>query len=206
MADAAEAFAEHADDAHEAAQPPEVEPEPMSSVGGPGAAALRDLQTAVEALTEEAGPAAEPAAVHLPSAPEPSAPAEASSRVKTVREETFPVWRLGTIRYNPRSQTYTAFCSAHGEGCKRNRTCKAPSSRSSRPGQGRPLGQLLAWLKDGKNFSDAEQHVHGSTAHLDYESRRAARIGFLALEGAAHFARHERAKEPGESDEPRVVS
>ncbi|CAE7589018.1 unnamed protein product [Symbiodinium sp. CCMP2456] len=210
LADAAEAFAECADDegeAGEAAQPPEVEPEPSSSVGGPGSA-LRDLRTAVEALAsaEDLGPA-EPAAVHLPSAPEPrDGPADASSRVKTVKEESFPVWRLGSIRYNPRSQTYTAFCSQHGEGCKRNRTCKAPSTRSSRPGQGRPLGQLLAWLKDAKNFSDAEQHVHGSTVHLDYESRRAARISFLALPGALHFARHERARAPGESDEPRVVS
>ncbi|OLP73810.1 hypothetical protein AK812_SmicGene46830, partial [Symbiodinium microadriaticum] len=109
LADAAEAFAEHADGAGEAAQPPEVEQENSSSIDGPGSA-LRDLRTAVEALTEEAGPPAEPAAEHLPSAPEPrDAPADTSSRVKTVKEESFPVWRLGSVRYNPRSQTYVSF-------------------------------------------------------------------------------------------------
>ena len=86
-----------------------MEQENSSSIDGPGSA-LRDLRTAVEALTEEAGPPAEPAAEHLPSAPEPrDAPADTSSRVKTVKEESFPVWRLGSVRYNPRSQTYVSF-------------------------------------------------------------------------------------------------
>ena len=193
--------------AHAVDVPPCTEPSASSSSKAEPAQAedMAAIDAALEAL--RADDAVEPGAAGSGDQPAPKATAAASSdgRKKLVTEETFPIWRLGSIRYNPRSKTYSAYCGRH-ENCEKTRACNEPGPRSSNPGQGRPLGFLLAWLKEQNQRTSAYEHVHSTLAHLQYETRRASRISFRSLPNADHFARRERPKRSGEDDEPRIIS
>ncbi|CAE7487841.1 unnamed protein product [Symbiodinium sp. KB8] len=182
------------------------------TTGGP--TDLSDL-TEWEALAEisdRSGPGAarssgtdDPEA-HVPGQADPAAADAAPSKQKLVKEDAIEFVEdgvvLGTIAWNPRSESFLARCNFENhEGCRRVRTCK-PSTRSGQAGQGRPLGFLSAWLRDGAHFTDSHSHIHESRRPNRLRHRSDARAFFKTLPGAAAFLARERPRRPGEDSEP----
>ena len=140
-----------------------------------------------------------------------AAPAPAAAgRKKTVVEDMLQVRidgrNYGSIRYNPRFQTFTAHCEhkTHTDcgSCRKQRSALAGSK--AKAGQGRPLGYLTAWLLAAEDFPDNSTHVHEfHGAPLDH--RIEARRKLMLLPGSEAFASYERAREPGEEVEPRSI-
>lgn len=109
---------------------------------------------------------------------------------------------FGELRYHEKTQNIVAFCHTHKttHDCRRGRTVTANSSRA---GQGRPIGLLVAWLLDPDSHGatpDAKRFVH------PFDARLAARRHFNALDGSTVFAQCERGKFETETyDEPQKI-
>ena len=151
--------------------------------------------------------AAAPADAHSAAPATPAERAPAASRKKTVVEETFDVTAdgqvVGTLHYNPRTNTMTAHCNFDGHlNCRKQRTCSA----GGKPGQGRPLGFLCGWLRDGVKWDHAADHVHRSTAAQKLQHRQESRALFMSHRNSEAFSQHERPQRPGEGVEPEVFS
>ena len=107
----------------------------------------------------------------------------------------------GELRYHEKTQNIVAFCHTHKAtcDCRRSRTV---CENSSRAGQGRPIGLLVAWLLDPASHDGdgAKRFVH------PFEARLAARRHFNALDGSTEFAQCERRRHETETDdEPRKI-
>ena len=103
----------------------------------------------------------------------------------------------GDIRYNERG-FFRCHCYGHGAACRRQRQAK-----SGRHGAGRPLGHLLAWLREAGDHSSQQEHV--ASYAPSKEDRMSARTWFVSLAGSQEFLDLERPKQPGEGDEPAYV-
>ena len=73
------------------------------------------------------------------------------------------------------------------------------SHAGRRAQQGRPLGFLFWWLKQGHQ---ANGDVHGLNNWAPHDVRAAARREFMGLPGANSLLQLERPARPGEPDEP----
>ena len=165
-----------------------------------------------EGAPEEAAPSrpAVPAEGEGPSGPAPpaakAAPREpVRGRIKTVQEETIQVWSYGELRYNSNTNTIRAFCTclAHSQPCSKQRSLVA----GKRKGQGRPIGYLVAWLRDQDSHASKEEHVWMSGVHKNFDLRLKAREDFSALPGARAWLDKERARTAEEPhEEPLVVA
>ena len=131
------------------------------------------------------------------------APRKASSkpRAEKVVDDRYDMADgLGSIRYNYKTQTLVAFCPYHAGQCRRTRTTK-PSTTERNADQGRPVGALIAWLQQAGDYASAKKH--SAECHPNFESRKAARAHFYALEGGEAWAtKYERPTRPGEDSEP----
>lgn len=95
-----------------------------------------------------------------------------------------------------------AECGVH-DCCTVSRTCR-PSKLASRPGQGRPIGMLWAWLDFANDPSCSREAHQGFWPSL--RERRRAREVFKTLPGAGPWLQAERAKRAGESSEPEDIT
>ena len=107
------------------------------------------------------------------------------------------VGRLRVTDLMDRRQIY-ACCPnpAHGS-CIKTKTCL----RGSRPGQGRPLGYLGAWILAGMNFENKRDHMKYQPS---LEERRAARRTLAVVPMSDEPFDFEAALEEGEASEPEV--
>ena len=103
------------------------------------------------------------------------------------------------LRYDHRKNNMVAHCTwpGHAPTCRMSRTCNASASR---PGQGRPLGELLAWGALQAAFATAHDHQKYCLPSL--EERQEARRAFAAKAGAGEWQALERAPRDGEPEEP----
>ena len=105
----------------------------------------------------------------------------------------------GELSFYRGRQVMIAQCRrlGHTSECKRERTVRP----GRRPGQGRPVGFLLAWLASGEHEVDKAGHL--SHKHFEHAERADCRRDFL--DGGAEaqeLASHERAPVEGEGQEP----
>ena len=126
---------------------------------------------------------------------------DSSSAPARLPRDMFPdVLQVGTwgeLRFYRKTNNIVAHCSKHIEqDCRRSRTMVA---NSARPGQGRPIGLLVAWLQD------PDCHEQGRAATHSRADRKAAREFYNSLPNAKEFGCHERQREQGECDEPDVI-
>lgn len=103
----------------------------------------------------------------------------------------------GELRFNQRG-FIRAHCALH-EKCFRQRQVTA-----GRLGAGRPIGSLVAWLRQARKFDSKEAHIQAHPRSL--KKRKAARELFANIPGADEFLAYEREKHDSETDdEPRVL-
>lgn len=117
-------------------------------------------------------------------------------KVKIPGTDLHGVLRIYT--FETRREIY-AECPIKSHGlCVKSRTVNA----GVRPGQGRPLGFLTAWLRDGPSHPNALSHK-ASSALLTREQRREARRSLEGLRHLEFFKSFERPRADDESsDEP----
>ena len=119
----------------------------------------------------------------------------AGSRAPKVPEQCFPLPPHGDIRYNSKG-FFRCHCYTHAS-CRRQR-----QSTPGRHGAGRPIGLLIAWLREADQYSSQADHVAAFPASR--EDRRAARAWFVGLEGSQSFLDLERPKTGLEDDDEPV--
>jgi hypothetical protein len=107
---------------------------------------------------------------------------------------------LGHIIWNHDARSLDGHCPLH-KNCRMNRTV---NSSSGKPGQGRPMGQIIAWLRDGPNHTSAA--AHGATKRsevvVSWPLRVAAREWVSTLPGIEVMLEKERPCRDGERQEP----
>lgn len=110
----------------------------------------------------------------------------------------------GELRYNIMGEFMRAHCTVHAD-CTRQRTVKASAGATTKKakGQGRCVGALVAWLKQGEGIVAKEDHMKMPTA--SFELRASARRRFLELDGANEFTEWERKVRDGEDQEPKDI-
>ena len=102
----------------------------------------------------------------------------------------------GSIVWYAHSQDMTAFCSTPGHlECRKTRTARA----GIRPGQGRPLGFLMAWLEKGHEHADQQAHVH--RCRVTHQERRDGRLLLMQQDGWQEIANKERPQRGDEREE-----
>ena len=107
----------------------------------------------------------------------------------------------GTITWNAKKQDFIAVCKhpdhPNPGGCRRTRT----STGGRKIAQGRPLGYLVAWLRQQGSFGSSEEHKVLCTP--SFAERCEARVALRAMGGIAEeLLSHERALRPDEGEEP----
>lgn len=129
------------------------------------------------------------------------------SRKPGVFEQRFIVPGYGELRYNSSQNFIRAHCTnpRHGSTCLRRRISTASSASAAKArGQGRPIGLLLSWLKEGATCHDKSEHMNLPVA--SHETRATARTEFLKVVGAKDFSNMaERALRANEEEEPRFI-
>ena len=172
--------------------PPTEGEEQGDSVPGAGedqaAAAGLGEDTAPAALPKPAGPPPPPKAAGL--APRPAA----GLRVPATATTLVPGGKLTWYRQG----YFTAMCDLHHR-CVMTRT----SSAGRRPGQGRPLGFLTAWLAAAATHHSKEEHFL-KDHYPTLAERQAARASLRDRDGGADLLEQERPLRAGEEKEPEV--
>ena len=105
----------------------------------------------------------------------------------------------GELVYNERDLSLGAHCGcANHVLCRLNRTVVAGGA--SRPAQGRPIGQLVAWLRAGAAYETRGDHfaARRQEAAVSFPQRLAARRWLEGLPGMADLFALERPQRPGE--------
>ena len=128
--------------------------------------------------------------------------AESAPRAAKVPEEFVIVPGFGEIRYNYRG-FLRAHCPCHGAECRRQRQ----TTRGRKPGSGRPVGALVAWLKSADHFEDQASHVLAPVA--PFAERRECREWFFQRGGKDFSEKHEcnhNAELDGPDPEPRIMT
>ena len=105
----------------------------------------------------------------------------------------------GDITWYKKRNDFYAHCKCGHEPCCRPRTSMEPVNKLHSPGQGRPLGALLAWLRLGSGSSRDE---HKFFTFPTLEQRQAARNFMLSDARFAPLLQQERKQYPGEPEEP----
>lgn len=109
---------------------------------------------------------------------------------------------IGFIKYGAADAILSAHCRAAGHGlCRMNRTVR-PNPR--KPGQGRPLGLLIAWLRLGADLPDRMSHKD-ATSGITLHDRSVARDWVLANPSMVGPLSKERPREDSEGPEPEVL-
>jgi hypothetical protein len=94
-----------------------------------------------------------------------------------------------------------AVCDCGHGDCTRQRSCLESKHTPKRLRQGRPFGELVAWLEHGRSLA-----VHGKRAHQKYKpsatTRAEAREKSKALTNADVALTYERDQRRGEPEEP----
>ena len=112
----------------------------------------------------------------------------------------------GTLKYYSNKRAIIAHCDRHGHhDCRLTRTLCAAKA-AGRPGQGRPIGLLCAWLAaaDHEDFDSPQLHVRMKPLP-EYEDRVLARAEFSTLSDAPGWLALERPLAAEEDDEPAFV-
>lgn len=114
---------------------------------------------------------------------------------------------LGTVRFYSSVQSFVAECTSPGHGrCRLTRTCR-PSPIASKAAQGRPIGLLSAWLAQGSQFQNADEHKHAFVvASISFEDRAAARQEASAFPAYHTLTGFERPRRDEEGDEPAGIA
>lgn len=153
-------------------------------------------EPAIEELLE--GAPVDPVAPDVP--PPPEVPRERQGPDDRVYLDVGGGGRL--VYYKTRQEFY-AECPLRGTGhqrnCRRSRTSRS-SENMRRPGQGRPLGLLLAWLESAEQHDTSDSHK--VLFHTTHEDRKNARQFLKTLPGSDALFEYERHLEPGEDSEP----
>ncbi len=139
----------------------------------------------------EDGPPFHPPPLPPPAAPVPVAAAAAGSGGAAVAVARAPFIRgdpwaryeipgLGYLVLDEKANSLNAHCAAHGSLCRLNRSL---NSNDRRPAQGRPVGQLIAWLQCQGSFADAAAHKASARqeAFVGWATRFEARTWAKAL-------------------------
>lgn len=123
---------------------------------------------------------------------------ELGPRAQKVKERIIHLPGLnGDIRFNEKG-FFRCHCYDHGTACRRQR-----QATSGRHGAGRPIGHLVAWLRQAREHRDQSDHVAAYAPSK--EERMSARTWFVSLAGSQEFLDLERPKQGGEGDEPAYV-
>ena len=134
-----------------------------------------------------------------PTGPRPKPKAEA--RRASITELSIDVVPWGIIRYNLSDNFFRAICQCEGHvNCQRKRTAAA----GRHPGQGRPLGGLVAWLQSGDKHPSRKEHIEAPAEPL--EDRTEGRKLFKDIDDDSTFLSLERDRRPGEPEEPDSIS
>ena len=107
---------------------------------------------------------------------------------------------MGSIRYSQLGESFRAYCPVHGAKCKRSRTIHGHDAEA-RSAQGRPLGDLAAWLLMAADFPSAKQHK--THQNICYTDRNNAREQISVLAKFDVLTDLERKLRVGERAEPR---
>lgn len=201
----------------EAAAPGVADAAREADVGGALAAAPEEQAAAAEAggvavLAPPAIADVAPGRVPDPTPPPPPPPpvARPADRRRRGREDVEAGWERwvlpdgrGELVYNPIDNSLAAHChDARHWRCRLNRTC---NRLRMRPAQGRPIGQLVAWLFDAARHESREAHFNARREEvvIDWSTRSRARAWFRenCPDSAAAFAK-ERPMGDDSRDEP----
>ena len=107
--------------------------------------------------------------------------------------------KRGKVVHYTKKGCFEARCPFHGFRCRRTRTDRAPTgpARRTRPGAGRPVGELIAWVRDGAWVPAADHLDHIPSKH---DRRRARDDAKLSEHGRALLAKERQQKEPDSED------
>ncbi|CAE7241841.1 unnamed protein product [Symbiodinium sp. CCMP2592] len=166
----------------------------------------------------EARAAETPAADSVPQDDEAAVATSRAGRKKTGTEIIVPVGHYGELHYYPLNNSCTAICRCkrHGNDCKKGRTfneLKRPARSSGsrdresvREAQGRPIGLLVHWLMCQDSHPNRQAHCDTALPlHFSLDERKKAREFFSTMPKADEILRRERAKKPGEAEEPDFI-
>ena len=110
----------------------------------------------------------------------------------------------GEVAFHSSTQRFQATCGnpEHGTGCRLTRTAKA-GTRFANPGQGRPLGLMLAWLEQNQQDLRVSHRVDIDFSH----ARRKALRQLLKQDVLGRvLLGKERETLDGEDSEPEYIS
>eukprot|EP00971_Amphidinium_carterae_P025321 499916-Amphidinium_carterae.2 len=156
----------------------------------------------VQGLSGSASSHASPAAAAAAATPDLGAEGSKASRKGQLyrKADAEVVIGTGAIRFYLNKDELVAYCGQQGHGsCRLSRTCKQSSS-SKRPGQGRPLGLLSAWLL--RECEDADAH---KSFKPSLDERKLARGMLNLCPDSDTLVSAERMVRDGEDDEPDVL-
>ena len=163
-------------------------------VGGDSASAAAPIPDGpgADALVEPSGAAPEPAGMVAP------VPVISELLDGQIIRADLDVGRVTAYRT---TCVMVAECNLPGHGkCHLTRKMLG----GPRPGQGRPLGLLLAWLHDPSTHFDSR--AGQAWGRPSFEERMACRIAFAAAPGADAVLACEREPNPDEGDEPLYIA
>eukprot|EP00971_Amphidinium_carterae_P349117 6490853-Amphidinium_carterae.1 len=137
----------------------------------------------------------------LPKASIPSAKAAQGARGSL---DKFTIDDTGELRYKWQDESLYAHCSRH-KNCRKVRTTKAGTRR---PGQGRPLGYLVAWLvaSDLQIGLSAGEHEHYVPTLADRKEARALLRSMNGSDWLLNLERPANAEADGSDGEPVVFT
>ena len=104
----------------------------------------------------------------------------------------------GQIRYYVKTRRLVAHCHHAGHGhCRKEKL----AFEGARPGQGRPLGVIMAFLAAANDYEDHDIHLAVFTV-VSFEDRVAGRNLLKGVAGSEVLFQYERKQRPGEGEEP----
>jgi hypothetical protein len=109
----------------------------------------------------------------------------------------------GTLVYNHNAGSLGAHCPHH-RPCRMNRALHANGSRQA---PGRPVGQLIAWLRDAHNHASKALHVaarKGDGQAVTWQIAMHAEIGPVLSQDSMPFWHWKGPSEPGNETSPSV--
>lgn len=170
----------------------------------------------LQKFLEQAPPAAAAGDIPVPEQAEQAAsassPRPASSKPKPrdrISAESLSIPGCGVIRYLPATSVLIAACDHPGHGdCRRQKTVSASNTNTPKgQGQGRPLGFLVAWLREQCNHDDRAKHVRFNPSLAQRQNARQWLFSHdLAGAEASEFSQQfERARRAGEEEEPTQI-
>ncbi|CAE7949280.1 unnamed protein product [Symbiodinium sp. KB8] len=178
------------------------------------AAAADDFASLFEDLlpsSSAAGPDAAAAAVSDPAAAGAEVGGDrggpVAQRRLDLQKTVIQIPHLGRIVHIQEDNVLVAFCgNPTHDDCKLTRTLNAgvnfSSTRSTVAGRGRPIGRLMAWLRQQFDHKTKSDHVHCRVTH---EMRLQGRADFADLPNARAFLDLERPLREDEPEEPLAI-